>query len=101
MTKTTKGIICLILSAFCFAAMAVFVRFAGDINFMQKAFFRNSISFLIALVLLVRDGMKNGRETLIVPKGALLFLFLRSAGGSLGFPGDFWQFLCNRSSGAF
>lgn len=90
MSKTTKGIICLITSAFSFAAMAVFVRLAGDINFLQKAFFRNSMSFLISLILLIRDGIENGKDKLIIPKGALLFLFLRSVGGSFGIFGNFY-----------
>lgn len=90
MSKTTKGIICLIISSFAFAAMAAFVRLAGDINFIQKAFFRNTMSFLIALVLLIKDGMINGKDSLIIPKGALLFLIFRSIGGSVGIFGNFY-----------
>lgn len=91
MTKTTKGIIFLILSAFFFAAMAVFVRLAGDINFIQKAFFRNSVSFVIALVLLLKErASADDKSTYLIPKGALLFLFLRSIGGSIGIFGNFY-----------
>ena len=34
-----KGIIFIIISAFCFALMNVCVRAAGDISFIQKSFF--------------------------------------------------------------
>lgn len=48
-SETSKGVFFIILSAFFFALMAAFVRLAGDICFIQKTFFRNSVAFLIAL----------------------------------------------------
>ena len=36
-----RGIACLVLSAFCFALMSMFVHLAGDLPSMQKSFFRN------------------------------------------------------------
>jgi len=90
MSKTSKGILYIVLSAFCFAAMAVFVKLAGDINFIQKGFFRNSVAFLIAAVMLLRDGAKNGREVMMIPKGALVYLFARSIAGSFGIFGNFY-----------
>ena len=90
MTGTTKGIICIISSSFCFALMAFFVRLAGDINFVQKAFFRNSAAFLIALFLIVKDVLRNGKSALAVPGGAVLFLFLRAASGTVGIFGNFY-----------
>lgn len=44
-----RGILCMIASAFCFALMGIFVHAAGDIRFLQKAFFRNLFAFIIAL----------------------------------------------------
>ena len=41
-----KGVFFIILSAFCFALMNVFVRMAGDLPFIQKSFFRNFVSCL-------------------------------------------------------
>lgn len=90
MNSTTKGIIYLILSAFFFALMAAFARLAGDIFFMQKAFFRNFVALIIAVVMLARDVKQNGRESLFIPKGALLFLFMRSIAGSIGVVGNFY-----------
>lgn len=89
-SDTTKGVILLISSAFCFALMAVFVRLAGDIFFVQKAFFRNAVAFIIAFIGLLIDVRKNGKQVLSIPKGALLFLFLRSISGSIGIFGNFY-----------
>ena len=79
----TKGILFLICSAFFFALMAVFVKLAGDIHFIQKAFFRNAVAFIIALGGTIKDVRLNGKETVAIPKGALLFLFLRAIAGSV------------------
>ena len=90
MTNTSKGIIFLILSAFSFAAMALFVRLAGEINFIEKAFFRNSVSFIIALIFIIKEGREKGWDSLAIPKGALLYLFIRAAAGSVGIFGNFY-----------
>ncbi|MCR5253309.1 MAG: DMT family transporter [Treponema sp.] len=90
MTNTSKGIIFLILSAFSFAAMALFVRLAGEINFIEKAFFRNFVSLLIALVFLIREGRDKGWDSVDIPKGALIFLFIRATAGSIGIFGNFY-----------
>ncbi|MCQ2591394.1 MAG: DMT family transporter [Treponema sp.] len=89
-SETSKGIIFLITSAFFFALMAVFVRLSGDISFIQKAFFRNAVAFLIALVGIMRDIQKNGKSAVAIPKGALIFLFLRAIAGSVGIFGNFY-----------
>ena len=70
--------------------MAVFVRMAGDICFVEKAFFRNAVAFLIALGGLIIDVRKNGREVAVIPKGAMLYLILRAVGGSVGIFGNFY-----------
>ena len=89
-SDTTKGVILLITSAFFFATMAVFVRMAGDICFVEKAFFRNAVAFLISLGGLIIDVRKNGREVAVIPKGAMLYLILRAVGGSVGIFGNFY-----------
>ena len=38
--KKYMGILYIIISAFCFALMAMFVRLAGDLPSVQKSFFR-------------------------------------------------------------
>ena len=85
-----KGIFFIISSAFFFAFMAVFVKLAGDIHFIQNAFFRNVVAFLIALGGTIKDLHQNGKETLIIPKGALFYLFLRAIAGSVGVFGNFY-----------
>ena len=85
-----KGIFFIICSAFFFALMAVFVKLAGDIHFIQKAFFRNVVAFIIALGGTIKDVRLNGKETLIIPKGALFYLFLRAIAGSIGVFGNFY-----------
>ena len=89
-SNTSKGIFFIICSAFFFALMAVFVRLAGDIHFIQKAFFRNAVAFIIALAGTIRDARINGRQTIKIPKGAMLFLLLRAIAGSIGVFGNFY-----------
>ena len=89
-SNITKGIFFLISSAFFFALMAVFVKLAGDIHFVQKAFFRNAVAFIIALSGTIRDYKKNGKEAIIIPKGSMLYLFLRAIAGSVGVFGNFY-----------
>ena len=54
-----KGVACILLSAFGFALMAMFVRladdFGGALPAVQKAFFRNLVALVIASVALVRS----------------------------------------------
>lgn len=89
-SQTTKGIILLISSSFCFALMAVFVKLAGNIHFFQKAFFRNVVAFFIASFGLLREIRTNGKESISIPKGALLFILLRALTGSIGVFGNFY-----------
>lgn len=86
--ETSKGIICLITSAFCFALMAVFVKLAGNIHFIQKAFFRNAVAFVIAFSSIIDDIRKG--EKITVPKGAWLYIVLRAVAGTIGVFGNFF-----------
>ena len=49
-----KGATNIILSAFFFALMGMFVKLAGDVPSFQKAFFRNVIAAFIALFILLK-----------------------------------------------
>lgn len=55
----TKGIIAIIISAFGFSLMALFVRLCDDygspISAFQKGFFRNLVAFAIALIVFLRS----------------------------------------------
>lgn len=55
--KRYKGIICIIMSAFCFALMSFFVRMAGDLPPIQKSFFRNFAAAIFAGIILVKNGV--------------------------------------------
>ncbi len=48
------GVFYILLSAFAFALMSVFVRSAGSLPAPQKALFRNLVSFTVALIVLLR-----------------------------------------------
>lgn len=85
MQDRKKGILFILLSAFCFALMNLFVRSAGDIPVIQKVFFRNLISFLIAAYMLRREG-----TSLNVPKNARTSLLLRCLFGTLGIIFNFY-----------
>lgn len=85
-----KGVFYILLSAFSFALMAMFVHLSGNIPFIQKTFFRNSIAFIITLVSVIIGIFKNGIEQYKVPKESWLFLVLRSLGGTLGIFGNFY-----------
>ena len=55
MSKRTKGIIYIILSALLFALMNMFVKLSGDLPVFEKAFFRNAIAAIIALIVLLKQ----------------------------------------------
>lgn len=80
-----KGMICIILSAFCFAWMNTFIRMAGDLPFMQKSFFRNLIALLFALIMLLRQ---HGSLTPV--KNAIPYLLVRSITGTVGILCNFY-----------
>lgn len=90
-SDNTKGIFLIITSAFSFALMAVFVKLAGDIYFVQKAFFRNFVAFFIAFIGIYRDCKKNNQQfSLAIPKGAFIYVLLRAITGSVGVFGNFY-----------
>lgn len=80
-----KAIFYIIISAFCFAFMNLFVRLSGDLPSMQKCFFRNFVAVFFALGVLLKN-----KSSLKWKKGNLKFLFLRSAIGTLGIVGNFY-----------
>lgn len=79
MSDRTKGIICIILSAFCFALMNTFVRLSGDLPSVQKSFFRNFVALFVALILLLKE-----RGGFRIQQGTLPFHLVRSAAGTIG-----------------
>ena len=62
-SNRTKGIICIILSALGFALMSACVKLAGDLPNFQKVFFRNLVSAIIALYLILKHkGSFTGKK---------------------------------------
>ena len=59
MNNRTKGITAILLSAFGFALMNLFIPLAGDLPTIQKSFFRNLIAFLVAFALLLKSNKKE------------------------------------------
>ncbi|MDO5734598.1 MAG: DMT family transporter [Eubacteriales bacterium] len=79
-----KGILYILLSAFAFAIMAVFVREAGDLPSAQKALFRNLVSFAFAALILLRSG------TALRGPHHWLPLSLRATFGTIGVIANFY-----------
>ena len=81
MNNRTKGILFLILSAFFFALMNMFVKLSGDeLPVFQKVFFRNAMAAVIAFIILV----KNKQPLRPSVKGSLPFLIMRTLFGLAG-----------------
>ena len=53
-----KGILFIIMAGFFFSLMTFFVRLSGDLPTMQKAFFRNAVAAVIAVIMLLRTEEK-------------------------------------------
>lgn len=53
MKDQLKGITCIIFATIGFSLMTFFVRLAGDLPTMQKAFFRNAFALIIAVAILL------------------------------------------------
>ena len=85
MNNKTKGIICIIASAFFFSLMSLFVRMAGDLPTMEKAFFRNAIAAAFAIVILSRTP-----EKFHIRKESWPDLIRRSLYGTMGVILNFW-----------
>ena len=84
-TGRRKGILFILISAFFFCLMSVFVRLAGDVPTMQKAFFRNIVAAILAAILLARS--KSGFS---FQRKSLPDLLLRSSIGTAGILCNFW-----------
>ncbi len=79
MNNIMKGILLMIISSIGFAAMTVFVKLSGELPSIQKTFFRNLISAIIAFffVMYHKESLFGKRENQVV-------LLWRSIFGTLG-----------------
>lgn len=80
-----KGILYIVLSAFCFALMNMFVRLSGDLPSVQKSFFRNLVAFFFAFILIRREAIPMKCKA-----GNIKLLLLRSLFGTLGILCNFY-----------
>lgn len=98
MKDRTKGILCIIASAFGFALMAFFVRLCDDcggpVSSFQKSLFRNLIALFIAAAVYFRSRRAAEAEGFLpvseLPLKAWLLLLGRSASGVFGIFGNFY-----------
>ena len=85
MNNIRKGMMCIILAAFFFAAMNVFVKLAGDLPSIQKSFFRNLVAALFAFFILLKS-----KQGFTYKQKDLPMLLLRSVFGTLGILCNFY-----------
>ena len=85
MSERNKGILYILMAAFFFALMSLFVKLSGDLPSMQKAFFRNVVALFFAGGILWKNHIP-----LTVPKGAKRYLFLRAFCGTVGLICNFY-----------
>lgn len=85
MKKQYRGILYIIISAFCFALMNLFVRMAGDLPSVQKSFFRNFVAAIFACIILMKDHVPFRCK-----KESLKYMLLRSAFGTMGILCNFY-----------
>lgn len=80
-----KGIFYIILAAFGFAFMNLFVKLAGDLPAIEKSFFRNLVAVFFAFVV-----MKRSILPFLFPKAAASIFFFRSLFGTIGIFANFY-----------
>ena len=85
MKKKYMGIVYIVLSAFCFALMNMFVHMAGDLPSVQKSFFRNFVAAIFACILLVKEGC-----SFCCKRENLRYLILRASFGTIGILCNFY-----------
>ena len=85
LNRHTKAILFVILESAGFSLMSFFVKLAGDLPTMEKAFFRNVFAAAVSFILLMRTP-----EKLAIKKGSLPGLLLRASFGTIGIIANFW-----------
>lgn len=80
-----KGVIFLLISAFSFAVMALFINLAGEMPVFMKAFFRNLVAIVMSYVMLARSP-----EKFRIKKGSMPGLLMRASFGTIGILANFY-----------
>lgn len=79
MTNRNKGILLIIVSAFGFSLMTLFVKLSGDVPTLQKTIFRNGVSMVISFFFVI-----HFKERLFGKRENQPLLLLRSILGAIG-----------------
>lgn len=85
MNNRTKGIICIIISAFGFTTMSVFIKLAGELPTAQKVIFRNLIALFAAGIMIIKT-----RGNFFGEKKNQLLLICRSLAGTVGVAANYY-----------
>ena len=85
MKNHLKGIACIIIAGVGFSFMTFFVRIAGNLPTMQKAFFRNAFALIVAIITIIVK-----KEKFEVPKNCRFDIFMRCLFGTTGMIGNFY-----------
>lgn len=85
LSDKSKGIICILIAAFGFSMMTVFLRLAGDLPTYQKAFFRNFVSLLLMTAVLL-----SKKKSFRLKKGSAVPMFCRAFFGTSGMLCNFY-----------
>ena len=80
-----KGILYVIIAAFGFSGMSLFVKLAGELPAIQKAFFRNFVALLFIFILMLQH-----HDSFRPKKGSLPALFGRAICGTVGLLCNFY-----------
>ena len=84
-SNKNKAVLYIIISAFCFALMNLFVRLSGDLPSFQKSFFRNFVAMFFAAAMMLKN-----RQSFRWKKGNLKYLLFRSLAGTVGIVCNFY-----------
>lgn len=85
MKNHLKGITCIIIAGIGFSFMTFFVRLAGDLPTMQKAFFRNAFALVVAVATLLIK-----REKFVIKKEFGTDILFRCLFGTTGLIANFY-----------
>ena len=85
MNQKQKGMLCIVLSAFFFAMMSLFVKLSGDLPSIEKSFFRNLIAMIVASMILIKN-----KQGFSFHKKDLPLLTLRATFGTIGILANFY-----------
>lgn len=80
LSERNKGVLYVILAAFFFSLMTLFLKLAGDLPSFEKSFFRNFVAIFFAAGVLIRNRIPFSWGS----PANLKYLIARSIGGTIG-----------------